>query len=64
MARNKELVTPAVEDADFYIRLLVRTGRSRYLNVSKILPVDWAAVKIHVVDSADSIITMRLEQIK
>lgn len=43
--------TPAAQE--YFIRKLAKSGSSRYLSISTILPKDWEAVKIYV-DSLSS----------
>ena len=48
----------------FTIRKLAKSGNSRYISVTKILPPDWEAVKV-VIESLDKgVCVLKLEQIK
>lgn len=44
---------PISKGQEYHLRKLVRSGNSRYVSVSTILPKDWEAVKVYV-DSLSS----------
>jgi len=48
----------------FTVRKLAKSGNSRYISVSTILPKDWVAVKIVVEQLDKGVCILRLEQIK
>lgn len=48
----------------FTIRKLAKSGNSRYLSVSKLVPSDWLAVKVFVEKLEGGVCVLRLEQIK
>lgn len=48
----------------FTIRKLAKSGNSRYLSVSKLIPPDWLAVKVFVEKLEGGVCVLRLEQIK
>ena len=52
------------EPAPFYIRKLGRSGNSRTISVSSILPQHWLAVKITVVKTAEGVRELRVQEIK
>lgn len=45
--------TQTKREQPFYHRKLARSGGSRYLAVSKLLPEDWIIVKIRVAKQSD-----------
>ncbi len=51
------------KDESFYLRKLAKSGGSRYLSVGKILPEDWQAVKVYVIQLKKGICVLKLEQI-
>tara|TARA_Y100000310_G_scaffold154415_1_gene153969 strand:+ start:1540 stop:1731 length:192 start_codon:yes stop_codon:yes gene_type:complete len=53
-----------VSDNTFYLRKLTKAGSSRYLSVGTLLPKDWTAVKVYVVDENPKGIQLFLEPIK
>lgn len=48
----------------FYLRKLTKSGASRYLSIGKILPSEWDAVKVFVVEITGEVCVLRLELIK
>ena len=50
--------------SNYHIRKLARSGNTVYLSVGKMIPPDWAVVKVYVVSLANGVCTLRLEQIK
>jgi len=50
--------------APFYIRKVARSGNSRSMSVSNILPGDWLVVKIIVMRTAEGVRELRIQEIK
>jgi len=48
----------------FTIRKLAKSGNSRYLSVSNLVPSDWIAVKVFREKLDGGVCVLRLEQIK
>jgi len=48
----------------FTIRKIAKSGNSKYLSISNIVPDDWIAVKVFTVELKGEVILLRLEQIK
>ena len=48
----------------FTIRKLARSGNSRYLSVSNLVPPHWIAVKVFLEKLDGGVCVLRLEQIK
>jgi hypothetical protein len=49
---------------DYYLRKLAKSGSSRYLSISTILPRDWEAVKVYVDSLSPESCTLRIIPIK
>jgi len=62
---ERRLVHPKSKLSEvFTIRKLAKSGNSRYLSVSKLIPSDWQAVKVFVEKLEGGVCVLRLEQIK
>lgn len=48
----------------FTIRKIAKSGNSRYISISKLVPLDWIAVKIVVEKLDKGVCILKLEQIK
>ena len=48
----------------FTIRKIAKSGNSRYLSISNLVPPDWIAVKVFVEKIEGGICILKLEQIK
>jgi len=48
----------------FTIRKIAKSGNSKYLSVSHIVPDDWVAVKVFIERLEGGICILKLEQIK
>jgi len=55
---NKVLSKP------FTIRKIAKSGNSKYLSVSRIVPDDWIAVKVFIEKLEGGVCILKLEQIK
>ena len=52
------------ETTVFTIRKIARSGNSRYLSISNLVPLDWIAVKVYSQVREGGICILKLEQIK
>jgi len=48
----------------FTIRKIAKSGNSRYLSISNLVPPDWIAVKVFVTKIEGGVCVLKLEQIK
>jgi len=48
----------------FTIRKIAKSGNSKYLSISKIVPDDWIAVKVFTEKLEGGVCILKLEQIK
>jgi len=48
----------------FTIRKIARSGNSRYLSISNLIPPDWIAVKVFLEKQEGGVCILKLEQIK
>jgi len=48
----------------FTIRKIAKSGNSKYLSISSIVPYDWIAVKVFVEKLEGGVCILKLEQIK
>lgn len=60
---NTKVTLASRKGGVFYIRKLAKSGNSRYLSVGSILPKEWLAVKVFVVEATHDHWVLRLEAI-
>jgi len=48
----------------FTIRKIAKSGNSRYLSISNLVPAEWLAVKVYVEKVEGGVCILKLEQIK
>ena len=53
-----------VESGSFWIRKLTKSGGTKYLSITTILPSTWQAVKIKAIVESDEVYVLRIEPIK
>lgn len=56
--RNKPLATTI-----FKLRKVAKSGGSRYLSVSNIIPLEWQAVKVYVIEGNKDYCVLKLVKI-
>ena len=52
-----------VKSSSFVIRKLASSGSSRYISTNKLVPKDWEAVKVYVVELKGDYCVLRLQKI-
>lgn len=61
--KEKQGGVAEAKQSSFDLRKLTKSGASRYLSVSTILPKDWIAVKVYVLEATEGSVTLKLVRI-